>query len=126
MSFKSVPAVKLQKKESEIKIEQQKNDTENRLKLMTDRYNELEKKHNEVIKINEKLQTKMNKIVNKNKITNNTTNSNSNNNITNTVINNPIIKLVNFGSEDLSKISHNVFIDTIKSQGAGLYNKAID
>jgi nucleoside-diphosphate-sugar epimerase len=32
----------------------------------------------------------------------------------------------NFGSEDLSKISHNVFIDTIKSQGAGLYNKAID
>jgi hypothetical protein len=127
--------LELQKKESEIKIEkqqlqfqkeieQQKSNTENRLKLMTDRYGELDKKHNDVIKINEKLQTKMNKIVNKNKITNNTTNSN--NNITNTVINNPTIKLVNFGSEDLSKISHNVFIDTIKSQGAGLYNRAID
>ena len=114
--------LELQKKESEIKILQQKNETENKLKLMTDRYSELEQKHNNVIKINEKLQTKMNKIVNKNKITNNTTN----NNITNTVINNSIIKLVNFGSEDLSKISHNVFIDTIKSQGAGLYNRAID
>ena len=117
-------------KESEIKIEQQKTDTESRLKLMTDRYNELEKKHNDVIKTNEKLQTKMNKIVNKNKITNNTNNctntTNSHNNISNTVINNPTIKLVNFGSEDLSKISHNVFIETIKSQGAGLYNRAID
>lgn len=67
----------------------------------------------------------MNKIVNKNKITNTST-TNSNNNITNTVINNPVIKLVNFGSEDLSKISHNVFIDTIRNQGANLYNKAID
>ena len=119
-------------KESEIKIEQQKTDTESRLKLMTDRYCELDRKHNDVIKINEKLQTKMNKIVNKNKITNNTntnTNTNttnSNNNITNTVINNPTIKLVNFGSEDLTKISHNVFMETIKSQGAGLYNRAID
>jgi len=115
--------LELQKKESEIKIEKQKTDIENRLKLMTDRYNELEEKHNDVIKINEKLQTKMNNIVNKNKITNNI---NSNNNITNTIINNPIIKLVNFGSEDLSKISHNIFIDTIKSQGIGLYNRAID
>ncbi len=133
--------LELQKKESEIKIEkqqiqfqkviqEQKTDTESRLKLMTHRYNELEKKHNNVIKTNEKLQTKMNKIVNKNKITNNTNNStfttNYHNNITNTVINNPTIKLVNFGSEDLSKISHNVFIETIKSQGAGLYNRAID
>ena len=121
-------------KESEIKIEkqqiqfqkviqEQKTDTESRLKLMTDRYDGLEKKHNDVIKTNEKLQTKMNKIVNKNKITNTT---NSHNNVSNTVINNPTIKLVNFGSEDLSKISHNVFIDTIKSQGASLYNRAID
>jgi hypothetical protein len=78
--------LELQKKESEIKIkeseikiekqqiqfqkvfQEQKTDTENRLKLMTCRYNELEKKHNDVIKTNEKLQTKMNKIVNKNKI----------------------------------------------------------
>jgi len=113
-------------KESEIKIEQQKTNTESRLKLMTDRYNELEKKHNSVIKTNQKLQTKMNKIVDKNKITNNTNNTNSHNNIYNTFINKPNIKLVNFGSEDLSKISHNVFIETIKSQGAGLYNRAID
>ena len=74
----------------------------------------------------------MNKIVSKNKVkinkSSNVTNSNNTNtqNITNTIINNPTIKLVNFGSEDLSKISHNVFIDSIKSQGAGLYNKAID
>jgi hypothetical protein len=113
-------------KESEIKIEQQKNETESKLKLIIDRYFELEKSNQELKKTNEKLQTKMNKIVNKNKITNNTSTTNSNNNITNTVINNPTIKLVNFGSEDLSKISHNVFIETIKSQGAGLYNKAID
>ena len=113
-------------KESEIKIEKQKNDTESRLKLMTDRYYDLEKSNNELKKTNEKLQTKMNKIVNKNKIINTNNTTNSNNNITNTVINNPTIKLVNFGSEDLSKISHNVFIDTIKSQGASLYNKAID
>ena len=44
------------------------------------------------------------------------------------IINNnqPIIKLVNFGSEDLAKILHNVFIDTIRYQGPGLYNKAIE
>jgi hypothetical protein len=57
--------LELQKKESEIKIEkqqiqfqkviqEQKTDTESRLKLMTDRYSELEKKHNDVIKTNEK------------------------------------------------------------------------
>lgn len=116
--------LELQRKESEI----HKKESEEILKLMTNRYGELEKKHNEVIKINEKLQNKVNKIVNKNKIINTSTSNttNSNNNITNTVINNPTIKLVNFGSEDLSKISHNVFIDTIKSQGAGLYNRAID
>ena len=107
-----------QKKESE----KQKNNTEQKIKLMTDRYSELEKNNVELLKNNEKLQTKMNKIVNKNK----TVNTISNNNITNTFINNPTIKLVNFGTEDLSKISHNVFIDTIKSQGAGLYNKAIE
>jgi hypothetical protein len=122
--------LELQKKESEIKMQQQKNETETKLKLMTERYNVLEKSNLELKKTNEKLQTKMNKIVNKNNITNNSnntnTNTNSHNNISNTVINNPTIKLVNFGSEDLSKISHNVFIDTIKSQGAGLYNKAID
>ena len=124
-----------QKKESEKQqqkfkeeIEKQKIDTEKKLKMMTDRYSELEKNNNELIKTNEKLQTKMVKIVNKNKIinNNNNNNTNSNNNITNTVINNSVIKLVNFGSEDLNKISHNVFIDTIKSQGAGLFNKAIE
>jgi hypothetical protein len=122
----------LQKKESELQkkeSELQKKDIEVTLKLMTERYNDLENSNKELKKTNEKLQTKMNKIVNKNKIINNTiTNSNntSNNNILNTVINNPVIKLVNFGSEDLSKISHNVFIETIKSQGPGLYNRAID
>ena len=121
-----------QKKESEEKQEKFKSETEMKIKLMTNRYTELEKNNVELKKTNEKLQNKVNKIVNKNKITNNTdnsntnTNTNSNNNITNTVINNPVIKLVNFGSEDLNKISHNVFIDTIRSQGAGLYNKAIE
>ncbi len=105
-------------------IDIQKNNTENKIKLMTNRYIELEKNNIELKKSNEKLQTKMNKIVSKNKITN--TNTNSNNIITNTFINNPIIKLVNFGSEDLQKISHNIFIDTIRTQGAGLYNKAIE
>ena len=123
------------KKESEKhikKAEKEKCETENKIKLMTVRYTELEKNNAELKKNNEKLQNKVNKIVNKNKTTNNTnsnsnnTNTNSNNNITNTVINNPVIKLVNFGSEDLNKISHNVFIDTIRSQGAGLYNKAIE
>ena len=69
--------LELQRKESEI----HKKESEEILKLMTNRYGELEKKHNEVIKINEKLQNKVNKIVNKNKIintsTSNTTNSNN-------------------------------------------------
>ena len=111
-----------QKRESEIQIKKQKIDTEKKLKIMTYRYTELEKNNSELKKNNEKLQTKMNKIVNKNKITN----TNSNNIITNTVFNNPVIKLVNFGSEDLDKISHGIFIDSIKSQGAGLYNKTIE
>jgi hypothetical protein len=112
--------------EEKIKLMNEKNqkDIEEKLKLMTERYKELEKNNTELKKTNEKLQNKVNKIVNKNKITN--TNTNSNNKITNTVINNPTIKLVNFGSEDLDKISYNVFIDTIKSQGAALYNKALE
>ena len=110
--------------EEKIKLMNEKNqkEIENKLKLMTERYTELEKNNTELKKTNEKLQNKVNKIVNKNKITN----TNSNNKITNTVINNPTIKLVNFGSEDLDKISYNVFLDTIKSQGAALYNKALE
>lgn len=111
----------------------EKKETEDKIKMMTERYNELEKNNIELKKSNEKLQNKMNKIVSKNKITNNiqnntntNTNTNSNNNISNTVINNPTIKLVNFGSEDLEKINYQVFIDTIRSQGPGLYNKAIE
>ncbi len=108
-------------------------------KIINEKLLQLEKNNLELQKQNYKLQNKMDKIVSKNKIktnksianinnSNNSNNSNNTNtqNITNTVINNPTIKLVNFGSEDLTKISHNVFIDTIKSQGAGLYNKAID
>jgi hypothetical protein len=112
--------LELQKKESDKKLEKElekhKKETEERLKLMSERYIELEKNNKELKKTNEKLQTKVNKIVNKN--TQNITN--------NTIINNNGVKLVNFGSEDLDKISHNVFIETIRSQGAGLYNKAIE
>jgi len=88
---------------------------------MTNRY---KKSEDTLKKVNEKLQNKMNKIVNKNKINNiqNITNNTQNN----TQINNNVVKLVNFGQEDLDKISHTVFIDTIKSQGVGLYNKAIE
>jgi len=121
------------KKQNEIhkkETEKHKKETEDKIKMMTDRYNELKNNNVELKKSNEKLQNKMNKIVTKNKITNNNTNTNTNtnshNNISNTVINNPTIKLVNFGSEDLEKINYQVFIDTIKSQGAGLYNKAIE
>ena len=110
---------KIEKEKIEIENERKKIETEERLKIMTERYSELEKNNEELKKNNEKLQNKVNKIVNKNKI-NNTQNINNN-----TIINNGV-KLVNFGSEDLSKISHNVFIDTIRSQGAGLYNRAID
>ncbi len=108
-----------EKMKNEIEIERNKIETEEKLKLMTDRYIELEKNNLELKNANEKLQIKVNKIVNKNKI-------NNTQNITNNTIINNGIKLVDFGSEDLSKISHIVFIDTIKSQGAGLYNKAID
>ena len=110
-----------QKTESKILIEKQKTETEEKIKLITNRHIELENNNVELKKTNEKLQTKMNKIVNKNNKIINTQNI-----TTNTIINNPQIKLVNFGAEDLSKISHNVFVDTIKSQGAGLYNKAIE
>lgn len=105
-----------QQKESQ----KQKKETANKLKLMNEKYTELEKNNLELKKINEKLQNKMNKIVNKNKI------SNTQNITNNTIINNNGVKLTNFGSEDLDKISYNVFIDTIKTQGIGLYNKAID
>ena len=108
--------------EQQKETQKQKKETEKKLNLMTNKYSELEKNNSELKKTNEKLQTKMNKIVNKNTITN----TNSNNITNNTVINNPIIKLVNFGSEDLSKISHDIFIDTIKTQGANLYNKTIE
>ena len=87
---------------------------------MTLRHNEVEKNMLELKKTNEKLQTKMNKIVNKNKITN------TNNITNNTVINASKIKLVDFGSEDLNKISPNVFMESIRTQGAALYNKAIE
>ena len=106
-------------------------------KVINDKLLELEKNNLELQKQNIKLQNKMNKIVLKNKVkTNKSLNSNNSFNTTNTqhitttntVINNnnPIIKLVNFGSEDLSKISHTVFIDTIRTQGTCLYNKAIE
>jgi hypothetical protein len=110
-----------QKIETEKQINKQKTETEEKIKLITNRHIELENNNVELKKTNEKLQTKMNKIVNKNNKIINTQNI-----TTNTIINNPQIKLVNFGAEDLSKISHNVFVDTIKSQGAGLYNKAIE
>jgi hypothetical protein len=113
-----------QKIESDKKIKlltnKQKKDTEEQIKIMTERYNELEKNNKELTKTNQKLQKKMCKIVTKNNI------NNSGNTTNNTVINNPVIKLVNFGQEDLDNISYKVFIDTIKSQGAGLYNKAIE
>jgi hypothetical protein len=109
---------KMEKEKIKIENEKKKIETEERLKIMTERFSELEKNNLELKKNNEKLQNKVNKIVNKNKI-------NNTQNINNMIINNGV-KLVNFGSEDLSKISHNVFIDTIKSQGAGLYNRAID
>lgn len=106
--------------EEQMKIEREKIETEHKLKLMSERYSEIEKNNLELKKINEKLQNKMNKIVNKNKITN------TQNITNNTLINNNGQKLVDFGNEDLSKISHKVFIDTVKSQGAGLYNKALE
>ena len=80
---------------------------------MTLFHSELEKNNKELKRINDKLQIKVSKIVNKNQIIN-------------TVINNNCIKLVDFGNEDLDKLSYNIFIDTIKSQGVGLYNKAIE
>ena len=100
--------------------EEQKKNTEEQIKMMVERYNELDKNNQDLKKTNEKLQKRMCKIVNKNNI------NNSGNTTNNTVINNPIIKLVNFGQENLEKISHKVFIDTIKTQGASLYNKAIE
>ncbi len=108
-----------EKIKNEIEIEKKKIETEARLKIMTNRYNELEKNNSYLKKTNEKLQNKVNKIVNKNKI-------NNTQNITNNTIINNNVKLVNFGLEDLEKIPHSIFIDTVKSQGAGLYNKAIE
>ena len=102
-----------QKIETEQRLDKQKMETEQRLKTMTLFHSELEKNNKELKKTNDKLQNKVSKIVNKNQIIN-------------TVINNNCIKLVDFGNEDLDKLSYNIFIDTIKSQGVGLYNKAIE
>jgi hypothetical protein len=111
-------------------------------KIINEKILELEKNNLELQKLNYKLQNKMDRIVLKNKVKinkNSNSNSNSNINITNTknsnntqnitnnlIVNNHQIKLVDFGKEDLNKISHNIFIDTIKSQGTGLYNKALE
>ena len=85
----------------------------NEKKIINEKLLELEKNNLELQKQNIKLQNKMNKIVIKNKVnTNKSINvknslntTNTQNIITNnTIINNnqPIIKLVNFGSEDLA------------------------
>ena len=116
-----------------IKLEEEKN------KIVSTKLLELEKNNIELQKQNYKLQNKMNKIVSKNKVKTNksmynsnntnttTTNSNNTQNITNNVVmNNPTIKLVDFGNEDLDKINYQVFIDTIKTQGAALCNRAIE
>jgi hypothetical protein len=116
-----------------IKLEEEKN------KIVSVKLLELEKNNIELSKQNYKLQSKMDKIVSKNKVkinksisnSNNnnitTTNSNNTQNITNNVImNNATIKLVDFGNEDLDKISYRVFIDTIRTPGASLCNKAIE
>ena len=105
-------------------------------KIINEKILELEKNNLELQKLNYKLQNKMDKIVLKNKVKinknsniniTNTKNSNNTQNITNNlIVNNHPIKLVDFGKEDLNKISHNIFIDTIKSQGTGLYNKALE
>ncbi len=49
-------------------IGKEKRETETKIKLMSERYIEIEKNNLELIKTNEKLQNKMNKIVNKNKM----------------------------------------------------------
>ena len=112
------------------KISSLANEYDKKEKIITNKYNELEKNNIKLEKINLKLQNKMDKIVNKNKckiITNTNLNSNNIHTVTNnTIINNPTIKLVDFGKENLEKINFQVFIDAIKSQGAGLYNKAIE
>jgi len=106
--------------QQQMEKETEKKQTEKKLKLMNERQIELEKNNEKLTKTNEKLQNKMNKIVNKNKI------NNTQNITNNTIINNNGVKLVNFGSEDLEKINYQVFIDTIKNQGAALCNKAIE
>ena len=108
------------------KISSLVNQYETKSEIITNKYDKLEKNNIKLQKINLKLQNKMDKIVNKNKYKI-TTNSNNIQTITNnTVINNPTIKLVEFGKENLKNIDFQVFIDAIKSQGAGLYNKAIE
>ena len=99
---------------------------------MINKYYGLEKNNIELQKMNWKLQNRMEKIVSKNKIkisnniTNNTQNTANKNISTNLIINNPNINLVDFGKEDLVNLSHQIFIDALKSQGYGLYNKAIE
>lgn len=104
-----------QKKEIE-KMSKNYEDTE---KIMKQKYKDLETNNIKLQKINHKLQNKIENIVKKNNININ----NTNNGI---IINNPTIKLVDFGKEELDKINYLVFIDAIKSQGIGLFNKTID
>jgi len=112
-------------------MEEHKKELENKIKIeVENKYLELEKNNVKLQRLNYKLQNKMDKIVLKNKFkinTLNTLNTLNTHNITNNIVMNyPNIKLVDFGNEDLEKISHTVFIDTIRTQGSGLYNKAID
>jgi hypothetical protein len=112
--------IKNQKKEFE-KMSKNYEDTE---KIMKQKYKNLENNNIKLQKTNHKLQNKIENIVNKNNINiNNINNNNTNNGI---IINNPTIKLVDFGKEDLDKMSYLVFIDAIKSQGLGLFNKTIE
>jgi len=142
---KNLKVSKLIKELTEMKIELGKNIKEykNKIELEEEKKRiesikilELERNYIELQKQNYKLQNKMNNIVNKNKVKvnksiknycNTTTNSNNTQHITNNVVMNiPVIKLVDFGNEKLDKISYKVFIDTIKTQGASLCNKAIE
>ena len=118
--IKQIKSLNDKLEEQKIEKETEKKQIEEKLKLMNKKQIELEKNNFELKRTNEKLQNKINKIVNKNKI------NNTQNITNNTIINNNGVKLVNFGSENLDKINCNVFINTIKTQGIGLYNKAIE
>ena len=117
-------------KQMEQQINKVVNQYEEKEKIILNKYSELEINNIQLQKMNWKLQNRMEKVISKNKIKiNNITNNmqNNTNNISNNlIINNPNIRLVDFGKEDLEKISYQIFIDAIKSQGHGLYNKAIE